>query len=472
MIRDGSFAALLVTLGGFASAVVAQPWKDDAISLTYKSGTSVKVEQIIGDCDWAIYDPTSVCKPTTSKTATKYDVLGTDLGYSFEHKGKVIFLFGDTVGRVKQFYPRYISSIDPFDYDAHDPMAYSSTSRPEDGLLINFFTNPDGSTLLVEPQYTDGTYLPMTGDDTPGSGISIDGQIYMVCNSGADPSNKTDPHANAYSVLSRFDEATNKFHAGRTVSQTAAGGHFVFTALHEFPPELGSFAPDWDEPTILMYGEGQYRASDIYLAVIPKSDFESGKRTRYFAGFKEGRPTWTDVETAAAPVVVDNPLNTSPYSPTVGNMSVIYSSELRLWLMTYDGGRQTPATAGVYFAYAPNPWGPWSTPQLIFNSKTDHGFGTFIYNQNFTPPGPAGPTFNLANDPPDTTIGGVYAPFMIERFTELRADTLTISYAMSTWNPYTVVRMRSDFAIAGLDRRMIFPGLTGGPNRYGFDPHD
>jgi hypothetical protein len=180
-----------------------------------------------------------------------------------------------------------------------------------------------------------------------------------------------------------------------------------------------------------MFGEGQYRASDIYLAVIPKHDFESGKRTRYFAGFSGGKPAWTDNALAAVPVVVDNPLDPSPYSPTAGNMSVVYSPEIHLWLMTYDGGRQTPATAGVYFAYATDPWGPWSKPQLIFNSKADHDFGNFIYNPSDTPPGPAGPTFNLTNDPPDTTTGGVYAPFMIEPFIKCasgRSGTTSRSY--------------------------------------------
>jgi hypothetical protein len=37
---------------------------------------------------------------------------------------------------------------------------------------------------------------------------------------------------------------------------------------------------------------------------------------------------------------------------------------------------------------------------------------------------------------------------LIERFTRVRGATLSIHYLVSTWNPYTVVRMRSDFAIS------------------------
>jgi len=37
---------------------------------------------------------------------------------------------------------------------------------------------------------------------------------------------------------------------------------------------------------------------------------------------------------------------------------------------------------------------------------------------------------------------------MIERFTRVSGSTLSIYYALSTWNPYTIVLMRADFTIA------------------------
>jgi hypothetical protein len=37
---------------------------------------------------------------------------------------------------------------------------------------------------------------------------------------------------------------------------------------------------------------------------------------------------------------------------------------------------------------------------------------------------------------------------MIERFTRVNGNTLSIYYTISTWNPYTTVEMRSDFAIS------------------------
>lgn len=126
---------------------------------------------------------------------------------------------------------------------------------------------------------------------------------------------------------------------------------------------------------------------------------------------------------------------------------MIYSPGLGLWLMTYDGGRQKLSTTGVYFCYASAPWGPWSTPQLIFNDKRDHGLGVFIYsaNTNYLDSNLAGPTIGGAD--PATTPGGSYAPYLVERFTQISSNKLSLYYTLSTWNPYTTVLMQSDFAI-------------------------
>jgi hypothetical protein len=67
-------------------------------ALTWIPGSSVKVEQMIGDCDYTSQVATGQCKPTTSRTSTRAALLGTDLGASFESQGNLIFLFGDSFG--------------------------------------------------------------------------------------------------------------------------------------------------------------------------------------------------------------------------------------------------------------------------------------------------------------------------------------------------------------------------------------
>jgi hypothetical protein len=55
--------------------------------LSCVSGSTTKVEQLIGDLDKQLN------KPTVNQTETRFGVIGTDLGNSFEHNGKVYFLF-------------------------------------------------------------------------------------------------------------------------------------------------------------------------------------------------------------------------------------------------------------------------------------------------------------------------------------------------------------------------------------------
>ena len=50
----------------------------------------------------------------------------------------------------------------------------------------------------------------------------------------------------------------------------------------------------------------------------------------------------------------------------------------------------------------------------------------------------------IGGNNPYTTPGGPYAPYMIERFTRVTGNTLSIYYTISTWNPYTTVEMRSE----------------------------
>jgi hypothetical protein len=481
----------------------AQGWSAGSqIQLTYSPETTHKVEQITGDCDWSVWDatiavnpsnrivnPDPACVPTLSQTVSRADVLGQDTAYSFEHNDEVIFLFGDTIGATTghgdgvDFSP-WTSVQNGFGYQAGDTMAWSSTRNSEDGLLLNYFL-ANGSTpshaLVVQPEYsspqcypdgTCGTALPMGADDIPNSGISLDGQIYIVASSGTIATGTGHSHANDYSVLTKFDPSAQTFAAGRTISNAATGGHFVYLAMREFSLFPGLPAGG---DLVAIFGVGLYRHSNIYLSIVPKGGFASGQGTLYYTGTdKFGFPTWsTSDDASVVPVVTD----LDPAMPTIGNLSATYSQQLGLWLMTFDGGRQpdannpdSPGTTGVYFTYAPQPWGPWAKPQLIFNACQDGALGTYIFYYAGTSAangcpaalpfgttafpassGPGGPTIGpqtAPGNPPLATRGGIYAPEMIERFTRVQGNTLKIYYTLSTWNPYAVVEMESDFQIA------------------------
>src|ERR1700677_213469 len=123
--------------------------------LTWITNSSVKLEQVIGDVDWA--DGSN----TTSQTITRFNIVGTDISSSFICGTNRIFFFGDTIG----------SNVN---YDAADPVAWSTTTNGEQGLLLNFYTNSNGSNVFVNP-----AGISMAGDDTPNAGICISNVIYV-----------------------------------------------------------------------------------------------------------------------------------------------------------------------------------------------------------------------------------------------------------------------------------------------------
>ena len=407
-----------LTILAVAFAVAAH-----ATTLTWIPGSTTKVEQMIGDCDYTAQAQTGQCVATTSQTAKRARVLGTDIGASFESDGRVIFLFGDT-----------ISPTSSENYFASDTMASSVSTDPSKGLFLDVFTNSDGS-----PYFVRIPAVRMGAGEVPHAGIRLNGSTYIAVNTGTDI-NLPDPNINEYSVLTRFDEAARRFTVLRTIS-SRPNGKFVTTALRQSGND------------VYIFGLGAYRASDVYLSVVAAADFESGRGTRYLAGLVNGQPVWSTSEADAVPVVLDNPSNAPNPTPGIGNFSVIYSNELRLWLMTYDSLRGSAESRGFYFTYASEPWGPWQRPQLIFNATRDGAAGTYIHDPRISPSDRlTGPTIG-ANDPV-TTAGGPYAPYMIERFTRVAGRTLSIYYTLSTWNPYTIVMMRSDFvASEGSPRR-------------------
>lgn len=440
--------ALLITLLAICAVAVAQT----VPVLTWITNSSVKLEQIIGDVDWEAKAQGSNLL-TANQTVTRFHILGNGLGYAFEDKGKLIFLFGDTISENKT----------NWNYHAADPLAWSTNRDGEAPLLLNFYTNSPYIGTNFTPVLVRATGINLAVDDLPNSGISLSNGIFLVCNTGSDASNPTNTHLGAYSVIVSFNVtnllsstntyiATNIFVTNRVLSVLNTNlvqtdplqGHFIFTSLREFGTN------------VVIFGTGEFRASDVYLSMVPTASFLSGQGTLYFTGLTNGQPFWSTAESNSVPVVQDNPTNGPPWpndAPAISNVSVTYSTNLALWFMTYTGGNNTGnklnnSTTGVYFSYAPQPWGPWSTPQLIFNKYRDNGDGVFIHDPGLTnSDGLIGPTIGSASDPTNTP-GGDFAPIMIERFTRITNSTLFIYYTMSTWNPYTVVKMRSAFAIS------------------------
>jgi hypothetical protein len=366
--------------------------------LHYVAGSTIKLEQLLGEEDKQLH------RPTLSQTVTRYGIEGTDLGNSFEHGGRVYFLFGDTVGRLRH---------------ALDTIATTDATDPESGVRLDFLKSGSDYLTIQPPGISMGAF------EVPVAGISLGGQVYVAVSTNHSEDRSTDR-----SVLTKFTLPAN-FQPLRTISQLPEG-HFVKMSLHIESATIAGLPPGG--PFILVWGTGPYRKSDAYLSIVAAAQFESGKGTRYFAGLGTGSaPIWSEKESDAKAIVQNG---------TIGDLSVTWCKDLGLWLMTYDS--RDPAPRGVLFAYSRTPWGPWSEPQIIFNAQRDGALGKFIHNPQANPDdGLAGPVIGKGQANPQAVHGGAYAPYIVERWTKVQGSELSIYYVLSTWNPYVVVLMKS-----------------------------
>ena len=327
-------SVLLGCLGGAmapSGAVAAIPTSSStataptpAAGLRLVPGSTRKVEQLVGDVDRATK------RPTVSRTEKRFGIGGTDLGSSFEHEGKLYFLFGDTISRS----------------GGGDALGTTSAKSGEGGVRLDFVTGSNGKWLKIKPPGID-----MDALEVPLAGVSVGGEIYLMVKTNHTAGGSTD-----VSKLVRFDDRTQRFKVLRDVSRLPAG-HFVYVSLHH-----ATRSPDRRAP-----GAGAVRA-DVGRGDLSeqqplprdhsRGDLETGAGTRYFAGLDAaGEPTWADDESRAAPLFEQ---------PEIGDLSVSFVRELGLWLMLYDAWPGRPGRGGgVQLRTSATPWGPWSAPELV-----------------------------------------------------------------------------------------------------------
>jgi Domain of unknown function (DUF4185) len=394
----------LLGMGALAQGapLTPAPLQGTAISpaIRYVSGSTIKLEQLIGDEDKERH------QPTLSLTFKRYKIRGTDLGYSFEDEGRVYFLFGDTIG---------------VPGPVRHPIGTTDARDPEQGVRLDFLSD-GGRALTIQPPG-----ISMKPFEVPVSGIALNGQTYVAVSTNHSEDRSTDR-----SVLTKFIPPAT-FQPLRTISQLPEG-RFVKMSWHSEPGQMAGLPSGG--PFVIVWGTGRYRESDAYLSIVPAATFETGQGTRYFAGLDAaGAPRWSGGESDAAPIVKNG---------TLGDLSVTWCKDLGVWLMTYDS--RNPR--GILFAYSRTPWGPWSDPQILFDPVRDGALGKFIHDPQREPDdGLAGPVIGKGRASPEAVRGGFYAPYVVERWTRLRGSELNLYYVLSTWNPYVVVLMKSRLRI-------------------------
>jgi hypothetical protein len=308
-------------------------------------------------------------------------------------------------------------------------MAWTDATDPEKGVRLDFLTERKGKYMVMAPPG-----IRMDAFEVPVGGISVHDRMFVIVRTNHSQT-RDDDWTGDRTVLTRF-EPSGKFPVVRTISQRPAGKFLTLSLRRQVKPYP---AQPSGGPFVYIWGTGEYRKSDLFLQLVPLRHFASGEGTVYYGGRDtSGAPKWVEREARAEPVVKNGGM---------GDASVTWCSDLDLWLLTYDS--MVPSY-GVWFRSSRTPWGPWSDPQAILKIVRDGARGKYIHSPNSNPPdGLAGPVIGKPKKDWEAENGGFYAPYVIERFTKAASKELTIYYCMSTWNPYTVVLMKSRLEVGG-----------------------
>ena len=359
----------------------------------YFQSSTVKHFQLTGDED----RPRRMA--TSQLTGTRAGLLATDLGSSFEHQGKLYFLFGDSIGRP----------------GARDALAWTEAATPG-AVHLEFHTDATGR---FQPLTVPG--ISLADFEVPSYGISVNGSMYVVFTT-----DHSLERVMGRSVLAVSEDDGLTFRALHDLSIT----HFINVAM-----ALASRAEHPDLPVedaVLIWGSGEYRASSPRLAYVPAASIGDPAAIRYFSGLaEEGESLWSSDESQATPLFVHD---------VIGEFSVTWCALLERWLLLYN----SEGPRGIVLRTARNPWGPWSSPRVIFEPWNDMGYSQFLHvSWGFK-------KLDIFHDAGrENTWGGEYGPYIIDRFTEGTSDRVTIYYTLSSWNPYQVVLMSSDIGYPG-----------------------
>ena len=358
-------------------------------TVEYLPGSTQKISQLIGDYDHHLQIS------TLNQTESRYGLISTDLGVPFHHNGKTYILFGDSWGTPEG-----------------DAIAYTTDSNPEDGLELTCITDGEGIYKPVTiPGVSQGAF------EVPVEGISLGGDMYVYHSTD---NSETVVMGRSVLAVSRDDGET--FSYLYDVSES----HFINVSVVSV--DLAEW-PGFPEDTgngLVLFGSGAYRQSDVRLAYQPADQIEAPQSIRFLTGVDQNNiPLWSEEEDDATPLFSQS---------CVGEFSVTYNRFLQKWLMLYN----CDAPRGINFRTADDPWGPWSEAQLLFDPWEDNGYCHFMHaDWQFS-------QCDSVHDPGrQNEWGGEYGPYQFEELATGNDSFTTIYFTLSTWNPYTVILMKS-----------------------------
>ncbi|MDQ4093200.1 MAG: DUF4185 domain-containing protein [Actinomycetota bacterium] len=357
-----------------------------------------KIAQLTGEFDREGWNGIGTPRYALNRTESRFNIVGTDLGASFSHQGRLYFLFGDT-WRVGHSTPN----------DDLDAIAFCTDANADDGLELTFLPRPP----LVSGIAQDAFNVPLDG-------VSWKGRMYVFFSTDR-------RHAGIYalmgrSVLARSDNNGLDFKLLYEVSR------FKFINVSTAIVDAHEHGLPGDGPQLAIFGSGRYRSSDVYIAVKPVAKLEEPGGFLFYAGGLS-QPRWNRSEDSAVPLFC---------AGSVGELSVRWDQLLDAWICLYnaDWPADRSSVGGIVMHWAKSPYGPWSKGKLAFS--VNDGLGKFMHlpGADHTQEG-----FGVDRS---ADLAGMYGPYQIPQYSRRSDNGVQIYFTMSTWNPYQVMLMTVD----------------------------
>lgn len=313
--------------------------------------------------------------PDAMNDTAAVSVAGTDLGSMVNVGDRTLFLFGDTFGERD---PDSIGGQGGF--WRSNVAAWSSDGDPSDGISFDGWVEDDiglAAALIEGDHDANGAGGEVT--KIPTYGFTVGDTIYvsyMSVRFWGEPGAWDANHAAL--IVSRDDGKTWVPVDG---VQWPGDSNFVQVAT----ARVNEGGTDW----IYFWSIPSGRFGGVQLMRVPATEeaVEDQSAYSYFSGVDGETAQWSD-DLADAETVVDG---------TIGELSVMWSTYLERWVMTYSDAGNAYIREGI------TPWGPWGDPIEMV---------------------------------PGSDYPGLYSPYLNPRY--VSEDGRTIYFTLSLWDPYNV----------------------------------
>jgi Domain of unknown function (DUF4185) len=383
----------------------------------------------------------NISDPTANDVQHRANVLGADLGIPVETGGRLYFLFGDTIGYAGiwgggESHPDAVGyAVDPAaNLGAHPelvcgglgiltlPAASSIGPTVDPSVTADFaagaMTAPAGHALseYIHNPAGGGTshFANLPGDfEVPSGAFAAGGAIYLLYTTVVSPGDVR----MAGSYLARWAAPATSGVPSYDI-QYAVDERFDTAG-----PLLGDFiniAAETSGDYVYLFGTGEYRASAVHLA---RKRLDALATPGGFERFDAATGVWISTG-PAAPIIA---------APGYGETSVRYFAAIGRWVFLAE--EQVAGANRIVARFADRPEGPWSDA-IVLHDMADAGFRA----QYCCAPDNACAGAELMNC--DRT--GFYGSYLLPEL-EVDADGFTLTYTLSSFDPYNVALFRAHF---------------------------